>query len=289
MPRDKRLYMTFPIDFWTHPKVSRLSDAAFRAFVESNGHSRMIESDGRIEAEDAEFMWKPEILAELLRSHPTRPLMLREGDAYVLRDYAQHQFTKADRDGLSERRREAGKAGAAKRWGGIANAKHTVTGAMQDDGKAWLEKGIGTGESNKNSAHPSDSPSTQMINQMFDSFWQAWPVKKGKEPARKSFVKALKAGADIKAIMAGVEAYKSELGPIMGGKTVDGRTPKYAQGWLTDKRWEDEPSSASTDAINAQWDAAIADHKPDPCANGHKWAADGSCVRFPCPAERNGS
>lgn len=138
--------MTFPIDFWTHPKVTRLSDAAFRAFVESNGHSRMIESDGRIEAEDAEFMWKPEVLEELLKSHPTRPLMLRDGDEYVLRDYAEHQFTKADREGLSTRRSEAGKAGAAKRWGGMANAKQTVTGAMQDDGKPWLEKGIGTGK-----------------------------------------------------------------------------------------------------------------------------------------------
>lgn len=115
MPRDKRLYMTFPIDFWTHPKVSRLSDAAFRAFVESNGHSRMIESDGRIEAEDAEFMWQPEVLAELLRSHPTRPLMLRGGDEYVLRDYAEHQFTKADRDALTEKKSKAGRASAESR------------------------------------------------------------------------------------------------------------------------------------------------------------------------------
>ncbi|GAA1148074.1 hypothetical protein GCM10009651_36000 [Microbacterium natoriense] len=115
MPRDKRLYMTFPIDFWTHPKVVRLSDAAFRAFVESNGHSRMIESDGRIEAEDAEFMWKPDVLAELLKSHPTRPLMLRVGDEYVLRDYAEHQFTKADRDALTEKKSRAGRASAESR------------------------------------------------------------------------------------------------------------------------------------------------------------------------------
>ncbi|WP_311257360.1 hypothetical protein [Microbacterium sp. WCS2018Hpa-9] len=140
---------------------------------------------------------------------------------------------------------------------------------------------------NKDFAHPSGSPSAQMINRMFDDFWRAWPVKKGKEPARKSFVKAIKSGADIKAIMAGVEAYKAELGPIMGGKTVDGRTPKYAQGWLTDRRWEDEPASASIGSINAQWDAALADHRPDPCANGHKWAADGSCVRYPCAARKD--
>lgn len=139
MPRDKRLYMTFPIDFWTHPKVSRLSDAAFRAFVESNGHSRMIESDGRIEAEDAEFMWQPDVLAELLKSHPTRPLMLREGETYVLRDYAQHQFTKADRDDLTDKRRKA----AEKRWGN-ANALQTDAKGMQADAEIGKGTGVGT-------------------------------------------------------------------------------------------------------------------------------------------------
>lgn len=140
--------MTFPIDFWQHPKVARLSDSAFRAFVESNGHSRMIESDGRLEAEDAEFLWDKAALEALVRSHPTRPLMLREDDAYVLRDYAEHQFTKADRDELAEKRSDAGKRGAAKRWGGMANAKQTVTDAKQSDGKSWqaiAEIGVGKG------------------------------------------------------------------------------------------------------------------------------------------------
>lgn len=142
MPRDKRLYMTFPIDFWTHPKVSRLSDAAFRAFVESNGHSRMIESDGHIEAEDAEFMWKPEILAELLRSHPTRPLMLRQDDTYVLRDYAEHQFTKADRDSLTEKRSRAGRASAEAR--NRAHAEHVLNTTQHEPTEIGIE--IGTGE-----------------------------------------------------------------------------------------------------------------------------------------------
>lgn len=136
MPRDKRLYMTFPIDFWTHPKVSRLSDAAFRAFVESNGHSRMIESDGHIEAEDAEFMWDASALQDLCKSHPTRPLMFREGETYILRDYAEHQFTKADRDGLSEKRRKA----AETRWSN-ASAEQVHSKPVQED--AEIRKGIG--------------------------------------------------------------------------------------------------------------------------------------------------
>lgn len=115
MPRDPRLYMTFPIDFWRHPKVTRLSDAAFRAFVEANGHSRILESDGVLDGEDAEFMWSPEVLTELLKSHPSRPLLLKEGETYRLRDYAEHQFTTADQAKLHEDKSKAGKASADSR------------------------------------------------------------------------------------------------------------------------------------------------------------------------------
>ena len=132
MPRDSRLYMTFPIDFWTHPKVSRLSDSAFRAFVEANGHSRIRETDGVLEADDAEFLWPVEALAELVKSHPLRPLMVRtrEGE-YVLRDYAEHQFTKADRDDLTEKRSKAGRASADKRRTSVeqvlSTSQHSAT------------------------------------------------------------------------------------------------------------------------------------------------------------------
>lgn len=111
MPRDKRLYMTFPIDFHRHPKIQRLSDSAFRAFVEANGESRIAESDGRLPTEDAEFMWGIDVMAELVASHPSRPLVLREGDEYVIRDYSEHQFTTADRERLAKVSRENGAKG----------------------------------------------------------------------------------------------------------------------------------------------------------------------------------
>jgi len=136
MPRDRRLYMTFPIDFWKHEKVRRLSDAAFRAFVEANGHSRERETDGVIESEDAEFLWDASALQELCKSHPTRPLMYVDGETYVLRDYAEHQFTKSDRDDLTEKRRKA----AEKRWSN-ASALQTDAKGMQAD--AEIGKGIG--------------------------------------------------------------------------------------------------------------------------------------------------
>lgn len=113
MPRDARLYQTYPIDFHRHPKVTRLSVLARWTFVEMNGEARCAENDGRFSAEEAEFLWEKIALDELVASHPSRPLVMRVGDDYVIRDYAEHQFTKADREELSRKRAEAGAKGAA--------------------------------------------------------------------------------------------------------------------------------------------------------------------------------
>jgi hypothetical protein len=142
MPRDSRLYMTFPIDVHRHPKFRRLSDSAKWAFVEMNGEARIAENDGRFTADEAEFMWPADVLAELTGSHPTRPLVARDGSDYVIRDYAEHQFTKADRDELTRKRREAGVLGAAKRESNRqASAKQVLSKVEQS--QAGI--GIGTG------------------------------------------------------------------------------------------------------------------------------------------------
>lgn len=115
MPRDSRLYMTFPIDIHRHPKLRRLTPAAKWAFVEMNGEARIAENDGRFTAEDAEFMWGADVLAELTGSHPTRPLVARDGSDYVIRDYAQHQFTTEDRERLAKISRDNGAKGGRPR------------------------------------------------------------------------------------------------------------------------------------------------------------------------------
>lgn len=139
MAKDERLWMRFPIDMHRDPKVTRLSDKAFRVFFEMNGEARLEQNDGTFTKDDAEFRWPPEILAELVRSHPTEPLVVVSSDCYRLRRFAKHQFTEADRETLANKRAEAGKAGAEKRWGSkpIASATPSVASAMANDGKAW--------------------------------------------------------------------------------------------------------------------------------------------------------
>lgn len=140
MPRDSRLYMTFPIDFWTHEKVAPLSDAAFRAFVEMNGHSRMQLTDGVIAARFAEHRWGKDALAELVESDEERPLVLREGKSYVIRDFADHQFTNADLEKLRADKVRAGQASANAR--AAARAQQALNSRSN---RNELGEGVGTG------------------------------------------------------------------------------------------------------------------------------------------------
>ncbi|MGR4009180.1 hypothetical protein [Leucobacter sp. 1207-22] len=96
--KDLRLYFKVPNDFHRHPKVRRLSDAAFRTFIEMIGESRIEDNDGVFTAEDAEFNWDPEVLNELATSHPSRPLIVHDGERYVNREYAKHQQTRGERE-----------------------------------------------------------------------------------------------------------------------------------------------------------------------------------------------
>jgi len=105
--------MTFPIDFWMHPKVAPMSDAAFRAFVEMNGYSRQQRLDGRIPTAVANRMWPVDALTELCGTHPERPLVVlaEEGTVLVIRDYAEHQETVADEEARRSRNRANGAKG----------------------------------------------------------------------------------------------------------------------------------------------------------------------------------
>lgn len=111
MPKDARLYMTFPIDFPDHPKVRPLTDAAFRTFVEMNAYSRRLGLDGVIPVPVAHSMWKKVSLSRLVASHPVKPLVRLVDDNYVMPDYAEHQMTTSDVEALRKKRAEAGARG----------------------------------------------------------------------------------------------------------------------------------------------------------------------------------
>jgi len=76
----------------------------------------------------------------------------------------------------------------------------------------------------------------------FDRFWNAFADKRGKAGAVKSW-KAIKNLSPelVEQIVAGAKAYAGQRQSLI----AKGQTPKMAQGWLSDRRWEDEIESTA--------------------------------------------
>jgi len=68
----------------------------------------------------------------------------------------------------------------------------------------------------------------------FDAFWSVYPRREGKQPALLAYVVAIRSGADPNRILTGAQRYAA----VRQGQ--DPKLTKMAQGWLNDRRWEDE-------------------------------------------------
>lgn len=68
----------------------------------------------------------------------------------------------------------------------------------------------------------------------FDAFWSVYPRREGRQPALLAFVAAIRSGVDPNRIVAGAQRYAA----VRQGQ--DPKLTKMAQGWLNDRRWEDE-------------------------------------------------
>jgi hypothetical protein len=80
----------------------------------------------------------------------------------------------------------------------------------------------------------------------FDTFWAAYPRKKGKIAGRKAFDKALKI-TTLEQLLIGIELLKIET----AGKEPD-FIPHPAT-WLNDGRWDDEPSKQTKPSASSPW------------------------------------
>lgn len=124
MPRDPRLYMTFPIDLHRHPKLRRLPVEVRWTFVEMNGEARIADNDGVFDRAEAEFEWPIEHLDALVTSHPTRPLVVRTDTQYIIREFAEHQETRASREERRARNAANGaKGGRPRKNPGVTDSK----------------------------------------------------------------------------------------------------------------------------------------------------------------------
>ena len=89
-------------------------------------------------------------------------------------------------------------------------------------------------------AQSADRAASQDADAAFEAFWQTFGHKKGKANAREAFAREFaKAHHDadwLQSVMAAA-AKEAQRRPHL---IADGQTPIYAQGWLTQRRYEDE-------------------------------------------------
>ncbi len=74
-------------------------------------------------------------------------------------------------------------------------------------------------------------------------FWAVFPLKKSKQEARDKWAKAIRAGENPELIIAGAERYAAE----MRRKNKSKSDIKHPNGWLSGRRWEDEPDDRNDD------------------------------------------
>lgn len=82
----------------------------------------------------------------------------------------------------------------------------------------------------------------ELIEKRFEEFWNVFNYKDGKAPAFRSWKKIAMDQELFQQILTGAKATAQARPKLI----KLGRTPKMAQGWLTDNRWEDEVTSGAT-------------------------------------------
>lgn len=229
MTKDRRLYAKFDIGMDENPKILMLSDAAFRALVESTFYCRRQLTDGFIDDRVVSKRWSMDIANELSSNDPDRPSWIKVDGGYRIHDFEEHQTTTAD----IEAKRAAGRAG------GLAKASKAVAPASQvleQNASNTLAKTETETEKKDLSSKPDE----------FDQWYARYPKKEAKENARKAFAKARKT-ASLQELLEGLERYCSSV------KGKDRQYIALPASWLNAGRWQDETPPPNKLAGSSPW------------------------------------
>lgn len=108
------------------------------------------------------------------------------------------------------------------------------------EGKGREGKGKG-----REGVNRSDADASRPRDEKFEEFWKVYPRREGanpKEPARKQFNSAVKAGADPDEIIAGAKRCR-----VVEAKNIGTPYIPQAVKWLRDERWNDYPARPEGD------------------------------------------
>jgi hypothetical protein len=95
---------------------------------------------------------------------------------------------------------------------------------------------------------PSKARNRNFYTPEFEQFWEVYPSKRDKFAAAKAFEAAVKSGGAVPQILKAAAAYAAD-------PHRDPAHTKYAQGWLNDRRWEDDLTPVAGPSVNPVWDA----------------------------------
>lgn len=252
--KDRRLYARFDIGMDEHPKVMLLSDAAFRALIESTMYARRQLTDGYLDERIATRKWGADVAKELTSNSDDRPSWIKVDGGYMIHDFAEHQVTSAD----IEAKRGAGRAG------GLAKAKQTASTSLAPASKVLKQnasKPLAKTETEtetetlavvtlSDAEAPDPDEDFGLIEETwqpeptttypadFTAFWDVYPRRNGKGAAMSAFTKAKKR-APVTRIIDG--AHRLAQDPNL---PADKSLIPMPATWLNQDRWEDDPLPA---------------------------------------------
>lgn len=220
-----KLFAKFDLGFVDNPKIIGLSDAAFRAYVEGIVYARQHLTDGFLDFRVVARKWGAEVVEELTTNDPTNPSWKPAKNGFEIHDFAVHQTTKADIQDIREARSAAGKRGAE------AKLKQTVSKSEANE-NVLLSKSKPETETETETVNLTPNP-----QDLFDSFWDEYPRRVGKESARKAFLKAMKRSVPSEIIAGAVRLAQDPNLPDM-------QFVPHPATWLNRDGWDDEPYPA---------------------------------------------
>lgn len=242
MRKDERLYARFDIGMDEHPKIMLLSDAAFRALIEATLYARRQLTDGFLDERVALKKWGRDVIEELASNHDERPTFERVEGGWMIRDYEQHQTTRAD----IEAKREAGRAGGlakAKQAASkpVAPATAPASNPQPDSSSTRLAKTETETETEAETETLLEPSAPAALTRAFDEAWGHWPKKVERKKAADQWKVAVrKLGVD-----AAVECV-SRFGDAYAATTEKQFVPALGV-WLRGERWTDELPQARTE------------------------------------------
>lgn len=158
--KDRRLYGKMTIGYTNHRKIFPLSDAAFRCWHEALDYCRDQQTDGLLARRYALARWSPESLRELCENDPEKPSLIEREDGWYIRDYTDHNDSKAEIEARSERNRQAGKQGGLAKGQRTAKrvASEALSESLADKEEDEAKEGGGNSLPPRCSRHPNGNP-----------------------------------------------------------------------------------------------------------------------------------